>query len=162
MQIANVAKSERREHVLSALTNNRNRFKCGREIKKRTTIWGLRVRLPPPAPCVSLPISGMIKDDELRELWQGNRRLQFLPLGDKPVTLDVHTKNLMMGVAYQQNSTQSDSDSPSPSPEILHDTPALEPNRTTVLSKNEYLGAGNFSCLFTYFYTSEQIKSISR
>ncbi|GLV44079.1 Polycomblike [Carabus blaptoides fortunei] len=79
-KIFSVSKSERRENILSVLTNNRNRFKCGREIKKRTTIWGLRVRLPPPAPCVTLPSIGTVTENCLRERWQGNKRLQFLPV----------------------------------------------------------------------------------
>lgn len=68
----------RRESILSILTNNRNRFKCGREIKKRTTIWGLRVRLPPPCPVVNLPPTGVIDDSVLRRCWGANKRLQFL------------------------------------------------------------------------------------
>lgn len=128
-QIFNVSKSERRENILSVLTNNRNRFKCGREIKKRTTIWGLRIRLPPPAPCVTLPPVGPISEDELRERWQGNRRLQFLPLDEsktrveddgslsKIVKLDNHMLNVMMGVAYQENSALSETESPCPSPD---------------------------------------------
>lgn len=61
------------------MTNNRNRFKCGREIKKRTTIWGLRVRLPPPCPIVNLPATGVIDDSVLRRCWGANKRLQYLP-----------------------------------------------------------------------------------
>ncbi|KAI4457994.1 polycomb-like transcription factor [Holotrichia oblita] len=129
--IFNVSKSERRENILSVLTNNRNRFKCGREIKKRTTIWGLRIRLPPPAPCVTLPPVGSISEEELKERWQGNRRLQFLPLeesarsqGDgtliKIVVLDNHMLNVMMGIAYQENSALSETESPCPSPDALN------------------------------------------
>jgi hypothetical protein len=55
------------------------RFKCGREIKKRTTIWGLRVRLPPHAPSFSLPSVRPVSDALLKELWFGNKRLKFLP-----------------------------------------------------------------------------------
>ncbi|KAI4457989.1 polycomb-like transcription factor [Holotrichia oblita] len=130
--IFNVSKSERRENILSVLTNNRNRFKCGREIKKRTTIWGLRIRLPPPAPCVTLPPVGSISEEELKERWQGNRRLQFLPLeesarsqGDgtliKIVVLDNHMLNVMMGIAYQENSALSETESPCPSPDGEHE-----------------------------------------
>lgn len=126
MQISSVSKSERRENILSVLTNNRNRFKCGREIKKRTTIWGLRVPLPPPAPCVSLPPVGPISESELRERWQGNRRLQFLPEPDTKygatskmlVPLDSHMLTVMMGTAYLENSAQSETESPCPSPEV--------------------------------------------
>lgn len=84
LQIFNVTKQERRDNILSVLTNNRNRFKCGREIKKRTTIWGLRVRLPPPAPCVTLPSDGTVTEDVIRERWQGRfLNIQLILFGDK-------------------------------------------------------------------------------
>ncbi|XP_008545132.1 PHD finger protein 19 [Microplitis demolitor] len=78
-RIRDVTAQVRRESILSILTNNRNRFKCGREIKKRTTIWGLRVRLPPPCPVVNLPVTGIIDDSVLRRCWGANKRLQYLP-----------------------------------------------------------------------------------
>nr|BAW19575.1 metal response element binding transcription factor 2 [Gnatocerus cornutus] len=117
-KIASVSKTERRDNILSILTNNRNRFKCGREIKKRTTIWGLRVRLPPPAPTVTLNFTGRVSDEELREMWQGNRRLQFLSASSGIVPCDNHMRGLMMGLAYQQSSNPSETDSPCPSPEV--------------------------------------------
>lgn len=145
-EIANVSKSERRENIMSVLTNNRNRFKCGREIKKRTTIWGLRVRLPPPAPCVTLPPTSIVSEDNLKELWQGNKRLQFLPIEKnvivkRIVVTDAHMKNVMMGVSYQQNYGNSESDSPCPSPETVQEEPILPPT-IKLLQKNKYLGAG--------------------
>lgn len=73
------------------LTNNRNRFKCGREIKKRTTIWGLRVRLPPPCPVVNLPASGEIDDSVLRRCWGANKRLQYLPPQTGLIHYDYYT-----------------------------------------------------------------------
>ncbi|XP_025159345.1 metal-response element-binding transcription factor 2 isoform X2 [Harpegnathos saltator] len=78
-RIRDVTGQVRRESILAILTNNRSRFKCGREIKKRTTIWGLRVRLPPPCPIVNLPESGDIDDNVLRSCWGANKRLQYLP-----------------------------------------------------------------------------------
>lgn len=42
--------NQRREKILTALTAARKRFKCGREMKKRATIWGLRLRRPPTPP----------------------------------------------------------------------------------------------------------------
>lgn len=78
-QIRDVSAQVRKESILAILTNNRNRFKCGREIKKRTTIWGLRVRLPPPCPVVHLPDTGVIDDSVLRRCWGANKRLQYLP-----------------------------------------------------------------------------------
>lgn len=71
---------ERRETILTILTSHKNRFKCGREIKKRTTIWGLRVRLPPPCPIINLPSSGFIDEDSLKHSWtEVNKKLQHLP-----------------------------------------------------------------------------------
>ncbi|XP_012253942.1 metal-response element-binding transcription factor 2 isoform X1 [Athalia rosae] len=78
-RIRDVSAQVRRDSILAILTNNRNRFKCGREIKKRTTIWGLRVRLPPPCPVVNLPATGNIDDSVLRRCWGANKRLQYLP-----------------------------------------------------------------------------------
>jgi len=78
-KILDVSLDERRESILSVLTNNRNRFKCGREIKKRTTIWGLRVRMPPHAPSFTLPSFRPVSDALLKEMWFGNKRLKFLP-----------------------------------------------------------------------------------
>ncbi|CAH0552949.1 unnamed protein product [Brassicogethes aeneus] len=127
-KIANVTKSERRENILSVLTNNRNRFKCGREIKKRTTIWGLRVRLPPPKPCVTLPQAGRVTEEDLRDLWRGNSRLQLLdvPSTDEKFTLDdPQMRNIMMGMAYQENNAMSETDSPCPSPETIQNTKDL-------------------------------------
>ncbi|PSN45159.1 hypothetical protein C0J52_03935 [Blattella germanica] len=72
--ILDVSVEKRREHVLSVLTNNRNR-----EIKKRTTIWGLRSRVPPHAPSFTLPNARPVSDALLKEFWLGNKRLKFLP-----------------------------------------------------------------------------------
>ncbi|XP_014224593.1 polycomb protein Pcl isoform X3 [Trichogramma pretiosum] len=79
--IRNETPQVRRDSILSILLNHRNRFKCGREIKKRTTIWGLRLRLPPPCPIINLPETGIIDDDILRECWGKNNRLQFISDG---------------------------------------------------------------------------------
>ncbi|XP_066596004.1 polycomb protein Pcl isoform X2 [Prorops nasuta] len=93
-RIRDVSTQIRRESILAILTNNRNRFKCGREIKKRTTIWGLRVRLPPPCPIVSLPATGVIDDSVLRRCWGANKRLQYLSPPTGPVCLPESTRQL--------------------------------------------------------------------
>ncbi|XP_058809013.1 PHD finger protein 19 isoform X2 [Phymastichus coffea] len=93
-RIRDVTAQVRKESILAILTNNRNRFKCGREIKKRTTIWGLRVRLPPPCPVVNLPSTGVIDDSVLRRCWGASKRLQFLSPTTEPVALPESTKQL--------------------------------------------------------------------
>lgn len=107
---------------MSVLTNNRNRFKCGREMKKRTAIWGLRVRLPPPAPCIHVPTTGSITEEHLKQLCQNSRKLRFLPVenntvGNMVVPVDNHMLNVMMGTSYLEN-VQSESESPCPSPGV--------------------------------------------
>ncbi|XP_026481662.1 metal-response element-binding transcription factor 2-like [Ctenocephalides felis] len=77
-QMKDIPLAEMREQILYALSNNKNRFKCGRENKKKVTIWGLRERVPPPAPCISLNFSGVVTDANLREALKGNKRMQFL------------------------------------------------------------------------------------
>ncbi|XP_071447791.1 polycomb protein Pcl [Hetaerina americana] len=85
---------ERKDDILSVLQNNRNKFKCGREIKKKTTIWGLRVRAPPPAPAYVLPPpSGAPLDEDAlsAERWScGRRPLRFLPPPTNPPVLPKH------------------------------------------------------------------------
>ncbi|XP_014239773.1 PHD finger protein 19 [Cimex lectularius] len=71
--------AERRETVMSVLTSNRNRFKYGREVKKRTTMWGLKVRVPPPTPVFSLPPNKPLTDQVLSDAWNNSARLKFLP-----------------------------------------------------------------------------------
>ncbi|XP_018396737.1 PREDICTED: PHD finger protein 19 [Cyphomyrmex costatus] len=106
-QIKNVSIDVRRQSILTALTTNRNRFKCGKEIKKRTTIWGLRVRLPPPCAFVNLPISGQIDDSVLRRCWihynNTKKRLQYLPPSTDPVILPESTRQL---IALKQKVTE--------------------------------------------------------
>ncbi|CAG9783117.1 unnamed protein product [Diatraea saccharalis] len=78
--------NERREKILTALTSSRKRFKCGREMKKRATIWGLRLRRPPPTP-LQLSALEQIKKrepltDELVRTYAP--KLRFLPRPPSP------------------------------------------------------------------------------
>ena len=50
------------------------RFKCGREIKKKTSIWGLRVRVPPPVPAITLPYVGPITEDSIKHITLRNKK----------------------------------------------------------------------------------------
>ncbi|XP_043276168.1 PHD finger protein 19 [Venturia canescens] len=118
-RVRDVTPTIRRESILAILTNNRNRFKCGREIKKRTTIWGLRVRLPPPCPVVNLPTSGIIDDSVLRRCWGANKRLQYLPLPAGPVCLPETAKQLN---ALKQSPAENVEISVNPSDVVMRGT----------------------------------------
>ncbi|XP_022115777.2 polycomb protein Pcl [Pieris rapae] len=81
--------NERRERILTALTSSRKRFKCGREMKKRATIWGLRLRRPPPPPLQLSALEQVQKgvpltDDMVREYAP---KLRFLPRPPSPETV---------------------------------------------------------------------------
>ncbi|XP_050665325.1 metal-response element-binding transcription factor 2 isoform X2 [Leptidea sinapis] len=78
--------NERRERILTALTSSRKRFKCGREMKKRATIWGLRLRRPPPPPLQLSALEQVKKgvpltDEMVREYAP---KLRFLPRPPTP------------------------------------------------------------------------------
>jgi len=49
--------SSLRKKVVSIFWQNKNRFMCGRELKKKQTMWGLRNRLPPPLPTALTPLT---------------------------------------------------------------------------------------------------------
>ncbi|KAF5273081.1 hypothetical protein FQR65_LT04823 [Abscondita terminalis] len=147
-KIYNVSIYERRNNILSVLIHNRNRFKCGRELKRRTAIWGLRVRLPPPAPCIHVPTLGPINDEQLQQICQNSRKLRFLPIdyvestattNGMIVPLDNHMLNIMMGTAYLEN-VQSESESPCPSPVV--DREEFSSNCKYSLFKSEFRGGG--------------------
>ncbi|EFN76679.1 metal-response element-binding transcription factor 2 isoform X1 [Harpegnathos saltator] len=152
-RIRDVTGQVRRESILAILTNNRSRFKCGREIKKRTTIWGLRVRLPPPCPIVNLPESGDIDDNVLRSCWGANKRLQYLPPQIGPVSLPESTKQL---IALKQSTAENVEISVNPSDLVMRGTiyqnseaeqsscPSPNPTSQSTQSLRERYSGGGF------------------
>ncbi|XP_049887181.1 uncharacterized protein LOC126381755 isoform X3 [Pectinophora gossypiella] len=78
--------NERREKILTALTSSRKRFKCGREMKKRATIWGLRFRRPPPPPAQLAALEQIKKGEPLTDelVREYSSRLRFLPRAPSP------------------------------------------------------------------------------
>jgi len=60
---------------------NGYRFVNGSEIRKRESLWGLRVRVPPPRIFVTLPFSGMVTDQVMKTLKiKGRRSKVFMPV----------------------------------------------------------------------------------
>ncbi|KAL7633908.1 UNVERIFIED_CONTAM: hypothetical protein RMT77_015869 [Armadillidium vulgare] len=53
--LQNVRVNERKYEVLRILEGNKPRFKCAKECKKKASMWGLRARVPPPVPTITLP-----------------------------------------------------------------------------------------------------------
>lgn len=76
---------ERRERILTALTSSRKRFKSGREMKKRATIWGLRLRRPPPPPAQLAALEQIEKSEPLTDelVSEYAPRLKYLPQPSK-------------------------------------------------------------------------------
>ncbi|XP_046970440.1 uncharacterized protein LOC124537605 isoform X1 [Vanessa cardui] len=81
--------NERREKILTALTSSRKRFKCGREMKKRATIWGLRLRRPPPPPLQLSALEQIKKGEPLTDeiVREYAPRLRFLSRAPSPQTV---------------------------------------------------------------------------
>ncbi|XP_013387714.1 polycomb protein Pcl [Lingula anatina] len=82
-------RGERARTLLETLQGNKTRFAWGREIKKKVTLWGLRVRLPPPAPTVILPEDGQITDEVMNNLqMKGRKTKTFVPIeSNSPIPL---------------------------------------------------------------------------
>nr|XP_006001653.1 PREDICTED: metal-response element-binding transcription factor 2 isoform X2 [Latimeria chalumnae] len=57
-ELADIPKSERYDHVLEALTENKTMFMSGKEIKKKKHLFGLRIRVPP------VPRNVVVKTEE--------------------------------------------------------------------------------------------------
>ncbi|CAH2068460.1 unnamed protein product, partial [Iphiclides podalirius] len=134
---------ERREKILTALTSSRKRFKCGREMKKRATIWGLRLRRPPPPPLQLSALEQIKKGEPLTDelVREYAPRLRLLSRAPAPhtvddssqpsssnnekssykkqrmiVPVDGHWLNLMMGKRFHENlnsNSNSENDSTS-------------------------------------------------
>ncbi|XP_063795944.1 metal-response element-binding transcription factor 2 isoform X2 [Pseudophryne corroboree] len=49
-ELADIPKSDRYEHILDALNENKTMFMSGKEIKKKKHLFGLRIRVPPVPP----------------------------------------------------------------------------------------------------------------
>ncbi|KAG1662689.1 Metal-response element-binding transcription factor 2 [Nymphon striatum] len=54
--------SERTKKLLRAFQENEARFKCGREVKKKMSLWSLRQKVPPPVPVIEVSATGRIID----------------------------------------------------------------------------------------------------
>ncbi|GBP76933.1 Metal-response element-binding transcription factor 2 [Eumeta japonica] len=145
---------ERRERILTALTSSRKRFKCGREMKKRATIWGLRLRRPPPPPhhltqLEQVPKGTALTDEIVREYAP---RLKYVPRSTPAddslqpsssnnkslydnnrhmiVPVDGHWINLMMGKRFHESlNSNSENDSTSSYESIKPNEPSASPEQ---------------------------------
>ncbi|XP_064649583.1 PHD finger protein 19-like isoform X2 [Lineus longissimus] len=102
-KIVNMAICERKEEMTRELINHRTKFdssqtmlvkkrrvfQSGREIKKKATLFGLRVRAPPQPPVIQLPANGQITDDVMNNLkMKGKKVKTFVPVtSTSPVPL---------------------------------------------------------------------------
>ncbi|XP_033095442.1 metal-response element-binding transcription factor 2-like [Anneissia japonica] len=92
LQAQNLHPSSRLERprcILEALSSSKNKFRCGKEVKKKKTIWGLRIRTPPIQPQVVLPAIGQITEEVMNDLqMKGRKVVTFVPVqSNSPVPL---------------------------------------------------------------------------
>nr|XP_015926912.1 metal-response element-binding transcription factor 2 isoform X2 [Parasteatoda tepidariorum] len=76
---------EKKKKLLEALTNCKSRFTSGKEIKRKATVWGLRSRIPPPTPVVTLPESGTITNEVLDSI-NGSRKSKLTPVHQSKIS----------------------------------------------------------------------------
>ncbi|CAD7090998.1 unnamed protein product [Hermetia illucens] len=95
---------EIKDKILSTLSTNSPRFKCGREIKKRQSVWGLRNRIPPIAPSVSIPADVEISEHYLRH----RTKLNFISI-ESPIEIPKDIETKMSGIEYLGENSDNES-----------------------------------------------------
>ncbi|CAB3375870.1 Hypothetical predicted protein [Cloeon dipterum] len=73
-----VSVKERKDKIFRILQSEKQRFKWGKEVKKKTTLYALRQKVPPAVPPFNVPITGKIDDTVLRQVSESNRRVKFI------------------------------------------------------------------------------------
>ncbi|XP_071947165.1 metal-response element-binding transcription factor 2-like [Antedon mediterranea] len=93
--LPNSSRLERPKCILGALSSSKNKFRCGKEVKKKKTIWGLRIRTPPIQPQVVLPAIGQITEEVMNDLqMKGRKVVTFVPVqSNSPVPLSRKRKS---------------------------------------------------------------------
>ncbi|GFY39088.1 metal-response element-binding transcription factor 2 [Trichonephila inaurata madagascariensis] len=72
--LSRMPSEEKRKKMLEHLQNSKSRFTSGKEMKRKTAVWGLRSRVPPTVPVVTLPESGVITNDVLDSFNASSRK----------------------------------------------------------------------------------------
>ncbi|XP_071498555.1 metal-response element-binding transcription factor 2-like [Diadema antillarum] len=92
--LSETTRSEKQESMLSALLSSKMRFACGKEVKKKKNLWGLRVRTPPVPPTIVLPAIGQITDEVMNDMkMKGRKVVTFFPVQSlSPVPLERRRK----------------------------------------------------------------------
>ncbi|XP_072015943.1 metal-response element-binding transcription factor 2-like isoform X2 [Amphiura filiformis] len=88
-ELGGTTRLDKQEHMLTALNSTKMKFVCGREVKKKIALWGLRVRNSPVPPTVVLPAVGQITDEIMEDLqMKGRKVVTFVPVpSTSPVPL---------------------------------------------------------------------------
>ncbi|XP_021362370.1 metal-response element-binding transcription factor 2-like isoform X2 [Mizuhopecten yessoensis] len=88
-QIAETTEEERQKKLYDILRGHKTRFTFSREVKKKHTYWGLRMRAPPPGPTIILPVDGQINEEVMNSLQaKGHKTKCFVPIQcNSPVPL---------------------------------------------------------------------------
>ncbi|CAH1272273.1 MTF2 [Branchiostoma lanceolatum] len=87
-------RGERQEKVLDALKASKTRFACGKEVKKRKSIFGLRIRTPPVPPTIILPLDGPINEVTMNDLEMKGRKVKTFVPAQRKRSLDLEDSDM--------------------------------------------------------------------
>lgn len=101
-QMNKLSPNARKEIITQTLANDRNRFKCGSEVRKAATMWTLRVNQPPSPPNVLIQPGQIITEHILTQMSAENRIYRFLPRValERSLVNDAPSREKMTGVTY--------------------------------------------------------------
>lgn len=100
-QMSKLSPNARKEIITQSLANDRNRFKCGSEVQKGSTMWTLRVIEPPNPPNVLIESGQIITEHILTQMSAENRIYRFLMrVLERSLVNDDPTREKMIGSSY--------------------------------------------------------------
>ncbi|XP_033732115.1 metal-response element-binding transcription factor 2-like isoform X2 [Pecten maximus] len=109
--MAETPEEERPKKFNDVLKGHKTRFSFSRDVKKKHTHWGLRMRVPPPGPTIILPVEGQINEEVMNSLKAKGRKTKcFVPIqcSLSQKTALVLPSNSPVPLRYKKNSHEID------------------------------------------------------
>ncbi|XP_060084222.1 metal-response element-binding transcription factor 2-like [Ylistrum balloti] len=110
-KMAETPEEERRKKLYDVLKGHKTRFTSNREVRKKHTVWGLKMRAPPPGPTIILPVDGQINEEVMNSLQaKGHKTKCFIPIqcSLSQKTALVLPSNSPVPLRYKKNSHMMD------------------------------------------------------